>query len=36
MSGPARRALSPDQVWALTLGLLAVHQTEEVVYSMEA
>ena len=37
MSGPARRALlSPDQAWALTVGLLAVHQTEEVVYSMEA
>ena len=32
MSGSARHALSPDQVWALTLGLLAVHQTEEVVY----
>ena len=36
MSGSARHALSPDQVWALTLGLLAVHQTEEVVYPIEA
>lgn len=33
MSTPVRRALNPDQVWALTLGLLAIHQAEEVVYS---